>query len=35
MEFELGITPNNLSDEYLSYDTHELAIRTAIERLKC
>ncbi|CAF1188138.1 unnamed protein product [Rotaria sordida] len=35
MAFELGIMPNNLSDDYLSYDTHELALRTAIDRLKC
>jgi len=35
MAFELGIIPTDLSDDYLSYDTHELAIRTAIERLKC
>ena len=32
MAFELGILPTDLS---LSYDTHELALRTAIERLKC
>jgi hypothetical protein len=35
MAFELGIIPTDLSDSYLSYDTHELALRTAIERLKC
>jgi membrane-anchored protein YejM (alkaline phosphatase superfamily) len=35
MAFELGIIPNDLSDDYLSYDTHESALRTAIERLKC
>jgi hypothetical protein len=35
MAFELGILPTNSSDDYLSYDTHELALRTAIERLKC
>ncbi|CAF4781010.1 unnamed protein product, partial [Rotaria sp. Silwood1] len=35
MAFELGIMPNNQSDDYLSYDTNELALRTAIERLKC
>jgi len=35
MAFELGIIPKDLSDEYLSYDTYELALRTAIERLKC
>ncbi len=35
MAFELGIIPRNLSDDYLSYDTHKLALRTAIERLKC
>ncbi|CAF4394421.1 unnamed protein product, partial [Rotaria sp. Silwood2] len=35
MAFELGIMPNNQSNDCLSYDTHELALRTAIERLKC
>ncbi|CAF1312835.1 unnamed protein product [Adineta steineri] len=35
MAFELGILPNNSSHNYLSYDSHELALRTAIERLKC
>ncbi|CAF4403222.1 unnamed protein product, partial [Adineta steineri] len=35
MAFELGILPNNASHNYLSYDSHELALRTAIERLKC
>lgn len=35
MAFELGIFPNNSSDDYLSYDKFESALRTAIERLKC
>ena len=35
MAFELGIFPRDLSHYSLSYDTHELALRTAIERLKC
>ena len=34
MQFELGIFANNQFDSYLSYDAHELALRTAIERLK-
>ncbi|CAF0918975.1 unnamed protein product [Adineta ricciae] len=35
MAFELGIFPQNFSDDYLSYDSYELALRAAIERLKC
>lgn len=34
MAFELGIIPENLSNDYLSYHTHQLALRTAIEQLK-
>lgn len=35
LAFEFGIIPMDLSDEYLSYDTYESALRTAIDRLKC
>lgn len=34
LAFEFGIIPTDLSDEYLSYDTYESALRTAIDRLK-
>lgn len=34
MAFELGIFPRDLSHSTLSYDAHQLALRTAIERLK-
>ncbi|CAF3628281.1 unnamed protein product [Rotaria socialis] len=34
MAFEFGIMPNNLSNNPLSYDTHELTLRTALERIR-
>lgn len=34
MKVELGISPDDRSSESLSYDEHELSLRTALERFK-
>ena len=34
MKIELGISPDDRSDDYLSYQTYESALRNALERFK-
>lgn len=34
MKLELGISPDDRSDDYLSYQTYESGLRTALERFK-